>query len=423
MPESAEGRDKERVFTDVRMRGFGSRVRVEQALEWIDGVCRRQLPAEECPLESLAGRVLAEPVVAELNVPSFDRSAMDGYAVVASDCDGASSYNPIRLQIVGESLPGRPCSNAVQSGQACRIMTGSPIPAGATAVVPAEYAQESSESVELTSSVPSGRNIGRQGEDVSVGDRLLSPGRILRPQDLGLLASIGKTAATVRRRPRVRILITGDELVQPGQTRTPFQIYDSNRYLLQSLVQRDGAELTSIEHLDDCRDSIREWLLRPDADVVLVSGGSSVGAEDHAPSLVAEYGELAIHGIAMRPSSPAGMGLIENRCVFLLPGNPVSCLCAYDFFAGRAIRLLGGRSPDWPYPRQQMVVARKIVSAVGRVDYCRVAIEPDGISPIAISGASILSSTTLADGFVIVPADSEGLAPGATVTVMRYEPG
>jgi molybdopterin molybdotransferase len=145
-----------------------------------------------------------------------------------------------------------------------------------------------------------------------------------------------------------------------------------------------------------------------------------VGAEDHAPRLLAQAGELAVHGVAMRPSSPAGMGRIGERLVFLLPGNPVSCLCAYDFFAGRAIRLLGGLGADWPYRTVEAPVARKIVSAVGRVDYCRVRLAEAGVEPLALSGASILSSTTRADGFVVVPGESEGFGPGARVTVHLY---
>ena len=146
-----------------------------------------------------------------------------------------------------------------------------------------------------------------------------------------------------------------------------------------------------------------------------------MGSEDYAPRLIAELGELPIHGVAMRPSSPAGAGRIGNTLVFLLPGNPVSCLCAYDFFAGRAVRLRGGRPADWPHRTRRCIVARKIVSAIGRVDYCRVRIVDDRVEPIALSGASILSSTTRADGFVIVPAESEGYGPGTEVTVYLYE--
>jgi molybdopterin molybdotransferase len=156
--------------------------------------------------------------------------------------------------------------------------------------------------------------------------------------------------------------------------------------------------------------------------VILISGGSSVGAEDHAPNILGEVGGIAVHGVAMRPSSPAGFGRIGATLVFLLPGNPVSCLCAYDFFAGRALRLLGGRPAAWPHRTQQAMLSRKIASAVGRVDYCRVRLSGNDAEPIALSGASILSSTTRADGFVIVPGESEGYAPGTEVTVYLYEP-
>jgi molybdopterin molybdotransferase len=154
--------------------------------------------------------------------------------------------------------------------------------------------------------------------------------------------------------------------------------------------------------------------------VVIVSGGSSVGIEDLAPSLVATHGELAVHGIAMRPSSPTGMGRIGHRLIFLLPGNPVSALCAYDFFAGRAIRALGGRSTEWPYRSVRGTLARKISSPIGRLDYARVRFDNGILEPISVSGASVLSSTTRADGFVIVDDDSEGFAAGSTVDVWLY---
>ena len=155
--------------------------------------------------------------------------------------------------------------------------------------------------------------------------------------------------------------------------------------------------------------------------MILVSGGSSVGTEDHAPRLLAELGELVIHGVAMRPSSPAGAGMIGTAWVFLLPGNPVSCLCAYDFFAGRAIRLCGGLPGGWPHRTRACRLTRKIASAIGRVDYCRVRLDGDQAEPIALSGASILSSTTRADGFVIVAPESEGCGAGAEVTVYLYD--
>lgn len=190
--------------------------------------------------------------------------------------------------------------------------------------------------------------------------------------------------------------------------------------MLAALVARDGGVPIHSGPLPDDPATILA-ALRDEADVVLVSGGSSVGREDHAPILLAEHGELAIHGIAMRPSSPAGMGTLGGRLVFLLPGNPVSCLCAYDFFAGRAIRALAGRSHDWPYRRVRLPLVRKLVSTVGRVDYARVKLVEGGVEPLAISGAAVLTSTTRASGFVIVPEESEGYPPGAEVGVYLYD--
>jgi len=217
------------------------------------------------------------------------------------------------------------------------------------------------------------------------------------------------------------MLVTGNEVKAPGAPKAMYEVYDANSYMLRGLIARDGGVLEAHHGLADDPDRIRAALLAPGADVILVSGGSSVGREDYAPRLIAEIGELAIHGVSMRPSSPAGVGRIGETLVFLLPGNPVSCLCAYDFFAGRALRLRGGRSPDWPHRTLQAAVARKIVSAIGRVDYCRVRLVDGRVEPIALSGASILSSTTRADGFVIVPAQLEGYGPDAVVTVFLYD--
>lgn len=405
---------------DVRMHGFSRRAEVGAVLEWVDhhAVC---LGATSVPLDEAAGRILAAPVVASLDVPEFDRAAMDGYAVHGAETTGASDYNPLAFTIVGQAFPGRPFAGAVAEGSAVRIMTGAPLPAGADAVVPAEYAHEKDGRVEVTQGVGPGKHVGVRGEDIRTGTTVLDRGRCLRGQDVGLLASLGIAQIGVVERPRVRILVTGNEIVNPGEAKGIHQIYDANSPMLASLVARDGGVVEKRLTLRDDAESIRAALTASGADVILVSGGSSVGREDHAPRLLAEAGELAIHGVAMRPSSPAGVGRIGDVPVFLLPGNPVSCLCAYDFFAGRAIRLRGGRASGWPHRTRDGVVARKIASAVGRVDYCRVRWTGDGIEPLALSGASILSSTTRADGFVIIPAESEGHAPGTTVTVYLYE--
>ncbi len=411
----------DRAPADVRMRGFARRHTVEQAWQWIDQHAQ-PLPSVTVPLAEAAGRVLAQQVVSPLDVPSFPRAMMDGYALRGEETQGASPYNPLEFSVVGQSLPGRPWPGSVGPGQCVRIMTGAPMPAGADAVLPVEQTQCQGQVMLAHGEVPPQKNVGQVAEDIAQGQVLFEPLRRLRPQDLGVLSSLGLAFLEVVRRPRVKILITGNELVPPGQPKGPYAIYDANGPMLQALVQRDGAELIGRHMVADEEAKLREHLQDPQADVVLISGGSSVGQEDLAPQLVAQLGQLAIHGLAMRPSSPAGMGQIGSALVFLLPGNPVSCLCAYDFFAGRAIRRLGGLPAQWPYPQVRLPLARKLVSQVGRTDYARVVLQPDGtVSPLAVSGASILSSTTRADGFVIVPEDSEGYPEGTPVDVFLYD--
>jgi molybdopterin molybdotransferase len=405
---------------DVRMHGFSQRTEVGAVLQWIDAHAK-PLGSTRVSLERASGRVLAEQVIATIDVPAFDRAAMDGYALHGDETSGASDYNPLAFPVIGQAMPGHPFDASVPSASAVRIMTGAALPAGADAVVPAEYAREADGQVEITLATSPGKHVGRQGEDIRAGAVVLEPGRYLRPQDLGLIASLGVAEVPVVAEPRVRIVVTGNEVVSPGNPKGAHQIYDANSAMLRGLVARDGGTIESHRMLGDDPAKIRDALVAPGADVILISGGSSVGSEDHAPRILAEVGTLAIHGVAMRPSSPAGVGEIGDALVFLLPGNPVSCLCAYDFFAGRAIRLRGGRRADWPHRMREGVVGRKIVSAIGRVDYCRVRLSDGEVEPLALSGASILSSTTRADGFVIVPAESEGYAPGTTVTIYLYD--
>ncbi len=406
------------------MRGFAKRADVEEVERFLEGVCA-PLRAEPVAVTDCAGRVLAEDVRAEVDVPGFRRAAMDGYALRGEDSFGASSYDPLSLRIVGEAYPGRPHPGAVGAGEAVRIMTGAPVPEGADAVVMAEVCQEAEGRVAVREAVAPRRNVGEVGEDIRAGEVVLRAGRRLRAQDAGLLASIGVAEAPCRRRPRVRILVTGDELLPAGTRPSGARIVDSNSVVLSALVRRDGGELLPFGILPDRAERIRAELAAPGADVVLVSGGSSVGLEDHAPRLVAELGRLDFHGVAMRPSSPAGVGRVPGdegeRLVFLLPGNPVSCLCAYEFFAGPSLRALGGRSRAWPHRRRRLPLARKIASAVGRVDYVRVAIESGRVVPLATSGASILSSTVRAAGAVVVPRELEGMPEGETVEVLLYD--
>jgi molybdopterin molybdotransferase len=406
---------------DVRMRGFARRHTVEAALDILDAQLRT-LDAEALPLQEAAGRVLADDVASDVDVPGFDRATMDGYAVVADSTEGATAYNPLPLTVIGDSFPGRPFHGSAGVGEAVRIMTGAPLPAGCNAVLPAEWIDGSGDlsRVNALAPVSPGKHVGLRGEDVVSGTTVLHRGRTLRPQDLGLLSSIGAAQVSVVRKPRVRLIVTGNEILPSGSSPQGHCIVDANGPMLKALAERDGATVSFPGLVRDEPDAILK-ALHDDADVIVVSGGSSVGAEDIAPTLVREHGELMVHGIAMRPSSPTGFGRLEHRLVFLLPGNPVSCLCGYDFFAGRAIRALGGRAKAWPYRSIVAPLARKISAPIGRLDYARVRIVDGRAEPLATGSASVLSSTTRADGFVIVPADSEGFPPGADVNVWLYE--
>lgn len=405
---------------DVRMRGFKQRVPVEHAWAWLD---RQQITLEEqtTTLQDAGGRMLAEDVVSDVDIPGFVRSMMDGYAIVAADTYGASVYQQLPLRVIGQSMPNNASSVDVVSGAAVKIMTGSPVPQGADAVLPAENVEIAEREIFVMESVAEGRNIGRIGEDVRRGDIALHQGRRLRPQDIGLLAAIGRLDVNVYRKPSIRIVVTGNELLPVGTGPQGHQIVNSNGPMLETLVNRDGGNVVDSRLIPDDPNQLREALLN-DVDILLVSGASSVGEEDYAPLMLAELGELAVHGITMRPSRSTGLGRIGDTCVFLLPGNPVACLCAYDFFAARLIRKLSGFKSSWPYTQVTRKLKNKISSMIGRTDYARVRISDDGfVEPVAISGAANLSSTTNADGFVVIPADNEGYAAHTPVDVFLYD--
>jgi molybdopterin molybdotransferase len=409
-------------FHDPRMRGFRTRATVEDVVTLIDQRVQR-LGIVSVPLNQAHRRILAQDIVARYAVPTFDRAAMDGYALRGEETFGTDFYNPAPFRVIGEASPGARFSGVVGPGQAVRITTGAPIPEGADAVVKAESSACKGETVWVSEATAPGRHLGRAGEDIASGTLVLGDGRRLRPQDLGVLSALGWAAVPVVGRPNVAIVVTGDEILPAGTPPEDCRIADMNSVVITALVERDGGIPQVIGPLPDDRARIRAEITRAvsQSEIILISGGSSTGPEDHAPGVVAELGELPIHGVALRPASPTGLGFIGDVPVDLLPGNPVSCLCAYDFFAGRIVRRLAGRDVCWPYRREVLPLAAKLVSALGRVDYARVRLVHGRVEPLAVSGASILSSTTRAVGFVVVPAGLEGYPEGASVEVWFYD--
>jgi molybdopterin molybdotransferase len=404
---------------DIRMRGFATRHDVDEALALLEQRINA-LPSEVISLAGGLDRVLAEDMVAAADVPHFDRSAVDGYGVRARDTFGASDYNPIPLALRGEIFPGRALDITLGGNEAVRIMTGAPLPAGADAVVMAEYAEEEGGSVHILQPVSPFKNVGRIGEDIRRGDVVLRRGRKLRPQDLGVLASIQVAQIPVYRRPTVGLIVTGNELVEVTTPLTGCKIVDSNSYTLAALSRRLGAVPVCQGIIGDDYRLIKDAIQKATEDVIVITGGTSVGAEDFAPLIIQELGELVVHGVAMRPSSPVGFGFVRQRPIFLIPGNPVSALVAFDAFVGPTLQLMQGLTPQYPYALRRGKLLRKIASAIGRVDFVRVRFSEDGVEPLRVTGASILSSTTRADGFVIVDKNSEGLDEGQEVEVYVY---
>jgi molybdopterin molybdotransferase len=411
-------------FHDVRMRGFPSRTDVDEVVAWVDAQPAPLLP-ERVALAAAAGRVLAGDLVSAVDLPAFARSSMDGWAVRGADTFGASPTEPLRLALVGECRPGVAPDVTLGAGQAVRIRTGAPLPPGADAVLPAEHGAERADQVDVFDAVPPGRHAGAPGEDVTRGTTALVRGRRLRPQDVGLLSALGVGSVEVVREPRVAVLVTGAEVRPAGTRPEAYAVADANGPMLAALVRRDGGVPTLLGPFADDDPTLERTLVGAPADLLLVAGGSSVGPEDHVPGLVARHGTLAIHGVALRPASPAGVGVVAGRPVFLLPGNPVSALCAYDLFAGRLVRRLAGRAPDLPHRRVRVALARKVVSELGRVDVLRVrlvgAAGAERAEPLTARGAGVLSSVTRADGFVLVPKHVEGWPEGAEVDVFLYD--
>ncbi len=406
--------------SDIRMRGFLRRTPVKTLLSLVRTLSNL-LPSEDILTVEASGRILAEEILSPTNVPDFERSAMDGYALNAESTFGATSYNPLMFKVVGQVTPGDRYKAILKQGEAISIMTGAPVPSGANAVLMAENAEFLNNHIQVLEAVPPGKHVGKVGEDIKKNQILLQQGRLLRPQDIAVLASVGLKKIKVVRKPKVDLLITGNELLKPGEKPFGVQIVDSNSVMLTPLIERDGGVLSKVHHVPDDRDLIQKYLRETEADLICMTGGTSVGVEDHGPMLVDELGELLAHGIPMRPAAPTGFGLIKGKKIFLLPGNPVSCLSAYDFFVRRSLCLMGGYSDEWPYFKKNLKLATKISSEIGRIEYVRLRIENDHAFVIASGGASILSSTTQADGFLLTEEDSEGFAEGEEVEVWLYD--
>jgi molybdopterin molybdotransferase len=378
------------------------------------------LPTETVILADALGSVVAEDIVASHNVPPFDNSGMDGYAVHAIDLAEATAEMPARLPIV-ETLPaGRVANKALARGEAVRIMTGAPMPIGADAVAQSEITSEKDGYVLIYEPVRPGKNIRRAGEDVVTGDRVLAAGTPLHPAEIGVLASLGHSRVLVHKRPRVVIISTGSELVEVDQPLGPGQIRNSNSYTIQAMCRQLGADATILGIVpDDYQATRRAFEAGLEYDVLLSSGGVSVGKFDFVKDVQAELGvEQRLWGVAMKPGKPLVFGVRGKTLVFGLPGNPVSAMVGFELFVRSALlRLMGYRKTTRPL--YQAVIEEDVANPDGRTYVVRVrAWREDGtwhISSTGAQGSGILRSMVGANGLAFVPGGLRGVRAGEQV--------
>lgn len=413
-----------------RMKGFKVLTRVDEALAIaLKRFGEAPLQNEAIPLGESCGRISAETVASEVDIPPFDRSAVDGYAVRSEDSYSSSRSNPASLSLVGTSEAGGATpSCAISAGQCFEIFTGAAVPCGADAVVMAEDCERVGGAIMVSKPVPRGANISFKGEDIRSGDQVLQRGRTIRPWHVGVLASIGLSSLKVRRHPSIGIFSTGNELADITRSPKRNSIQDSTRPMIESLLNEAGCNVNDGGIVGDDMSTIASKMLElaSSSDAVISIGGTSVGGKDLVPEAAASISREGVifHGVAIKPGKPLGFGAIRGKPLFMLPGYPVSALVGFESI----IQPFLSRWSGTPVKKRRIVkakLARRVPTTPGIRHYLRVRLERDKESaiatPIAITGSGLLSSITKADGIVVIGEDLEGLEEGVEVEVELLE--
>jgi molybdopterin molybdotransferase len=405
----------------ARLKGFQKLTLIDEALQkWLD-ILQIKKPREAIvPLGEALNRVLAADLVAEEDLPRFDKSAVDGYALKAEDTTGATQFKPVKFQITE--------AEEVGVKQARQIWTGNPLPKGANAVVMIEHTKKSDEKLEVSMQLATGGNVSKKGEDVKKGEKILEAGIRLNPYHIALLAAMGKNTVKVAEKPRVAILATGNELAEAGSKPVGNQIFDSNRVMLTAMCRELGAELLDLGIAKDDLAEIGEKLkigLRS-CDAVITSGGTSVGGLDLVPDVVNNSGKpgVVVHGVALRPAMPTAVAAVDGKPVMILSGNPVAAVIGFEVFGRPLIcRMLGMKDAE-PRPTVNAFMTRKVAAALGRRTFVRVRVTRRNgefqAEPVSARGSGSISTMTRGNGFVVVPENREGVAEGEVVEVCLF---
>ncbi len=375
---------------------------------------------EMVSIEESSGRVLAEDIMADKDVPPFDRAAMDGYAVKAEDTFGASDQDPKKLRLTAIQNAGESTENPVGKGECIRIATGCPIPLGADAVVMVEFTEEKRGLVSIFRAVHPGANISPLGEDMKKGEIVLKQVELLAPAKIGVLAALGRRAVLVYQKPHVAVIPTGTEVAEIGSKLAEGQIYDVNSYTLTSVLSENGASVTRSPIVPDSFEQLKIAVTRfLDHDLIVFSGGSSVGERDLLVKVIEESGSLLFHGVQIKPGKPTLFGIVRGTPVFGMPGYPTSCLSNAYIFLVPAVRKMA-RLPEKRPKTVKAKMGKRIVSASGREQFLPVRLT-EGRAYAVFKMSGDITSMAKADGYVILPVNLDVVEEGEEVTVTLFE--
>ncbi len=401
------------------MRPFTSLIPLEEARSVLLEHAKPVLEHEMVPIENSAGRVIAIDVEARINVPPFARSAMDGYAVVAEDTYGAGEFSPKSLKVVGVVRAGDESAVKVGPGHVVEVATGAVLPEGADAVVKVERTEITDDSLKVFKPVHPHENVSQAGSDIASGALALKHGDVLHPGKIGVLAALGIGEVEVLRKPTVAVAPTGNEVCELGKEPTPSQVYDVNSYTIMSLAEGNGCDAIRHPVVEDTLESIGALLDGvKESDVVIFSGGSSVGERDILVDVLAERGDVIFHGVQIKPGKPTLFGMIGEQLVFGLPGYPAACLTVGNALIAPALRKMASL-PEGTVNKGKFKLAKRVVSTLGRHQFLTVRIENEMAVPVFKESGAITSLGD-AEGYIEIPGNMDFIEKGGIVEVIFF---
>ena len=401
------------------MRPLRALVSLDEALAALMSLAKPVVRTERVSLLQVLHRVAAEDVVSPIHVPLVDRAAMDGYAVRASDTYRAGKFRPVELRCLENLYADTVAKRRVAKGACIEVATGSSVPRGADAVVMVENTEREAETVRVYSPVHPGENVSPQGEDIKKAEVVVRAGEFYTPAKVGVVAAVGRSVVDVYAKPRAAILTTGDEVVPPGAPIRPGQVYDINAHTMASIVLESGGEPVFLGRVPDRLDALKAAIRKAAKyDLVVFSGGSSVGEKDMIIDVLQAMGELKFHGVAVKPGKPTVLGVVGGKAVLGMPGYPTSCLSNCYMMLAPMLRAMA-RLP----PKQEKVVelplSKRIVSSMGRMEFHTVRVE-DGMAVPAYKESGAITSMAHADGYIEIPANVDLVEKGERVRVVRF---